>query len=522
MDSNKSLGQGVLNALMFPFHLGTLAYNIVFTLLSALILSALFSLVVANVQFAIQNDAQLSQAVSELSQVDFNAEIDNDPNLTDEQKAQLKQLSGAMQKLGEGFNQSVNNDMPIPAPPANRLPLMILMAALGLLILTRNMDISAQIMVGDFDKPSFNPVKYVSPFIALKYIGAMILLMIGFFILSLIPIVGLLAIVAMFAFYFLFFAFIYTLIRSNSIMESINPSNWISNISSHLTWFNYCMLFLFLFFTAIFSTLISNAVMMGSSNVVLMLIVLAITQYFSLHLLTSSFYLLGYISQMNEAEGFEGYDSQVSNKSVKTKKSSSAEKNIALNEAKSVYQSGYIDDAIELIKRSLDNNLQTQPQHQFELKLFLAKLYQEKGNLTETNRIEDEIIDDALSNYPDRIPSIFERLSQRIKEQSLVISGDKYITLAEIAYQKSDIELIKILTKTFSTQHPNDPQLANLYFFVAKGVLEKENNAEQAYKIFFSLVKKYPNHPQILDFKSMLSLTKKRIIRERQQNAPSE
>lgn len=525
MESNKSLGQGISQALLFPFHLGTLVYNIAFLVLMLMLSAAISSSMTSNFQYLAQSseNKEFSQAMEKWGEMDFDKEIDNNPMLSEEQKEQFKKLVNAQKQLTEGLNEGfggANESAIAPSEFKNPLPLLLLGALLGLIILTRNMDIAAQTMIGDFGKPSLNPVRYVSPFIALKYVAAMILLMIGFFILALIPIINILALVAMLAFYFFYFAFVYTLIRSNSIMESINPKNWITNISNHLSWFNYCMLILFIFFTFLFSAYLGNVIMvMTLENIIVMLIALAVIQYFSFHILTSCFYLLGYISQMNDAEGFEGLGSEAI-KNIERVDIVSQQRNVALDEVKSVYQNGYIDDAIELAKRNLKN--QQNPTYQIELKQFLAKLYQEKGNTTAATEIEDEITDDILTKHPEKIVQIFPSLAKKIKAKELDVTSEFYPKLAEIAYHQSDIDLVKLLTKKFAAKHPNDKQLANLYFFIAKGTLEKENNAEQAYKILFSLVKKYPDHPQVLDFKSMLALTKKRVIRERQQQANPE
>ncbi len=219
-----SLVQGFINALLFPFKPGVLLYNVAGVIL---IIMALFGFIRLSIE--------MSQSMETVDTEAVFMTLPQEKQQTVEQAMQMLRQQGAGDKelaaMKEMLVLQASGQLPDGKALISTLPsplTMIFIALVMIVVMTRNLDITAQIADGDFTSPPLTPCNHVSPWIGLKLLAVYFVLgfvlgFVNFFIILVSQwlALGLYILLGLFV-----PAIMLTLIATNSMLETLNPKRW--------------------------------------------------------------------------------------------------------------------------------------------------------------------------------------------------------------------------------------------------------------------------------------------------------
>lgn len=519
--SEHSLSEGFINALLYPFKPGVLLYNVVALLFLGVVFNTMISWSTTIESRFADFNAQLEQQVDDdaVLTAEQNQEIEKMLALFREQGASEENLQLMRKQLEIPYKLSPNTDMPsiatdvpeIPSPPMWLL-LPILIASY--LITTKNFDVTAQIADGDFDAPTLKLCQYVSPFIAIK-------LFIGSFILSLL-LWGILFVLGLFLAFFpmvmfiviallglfclaIYPAIVLSLIRTNSLWGVLNPRLWKETIVDHVGAKNYLLLLVLMFVIFVLSNVMNMVftTIAGVDNSLLSLLMFVLLMYLALHLGSANHYLMGFMTQHETPDfakaDFSGYEK----KAVANKQQHSL-----LADAKQCIQKGYDDDAIsllEIVTQDVTNSDDVVSAYEL-----LLQIYDRQNNVGKHNETRQRLMHFVQTQAPQHASRVLPMRLALAKSGEMPPAADEVKTLAEFAYAQQDYTGVLKVVGMFAKQYPDHVDIAANYLLVGRA-LRANKQYKKAYQILGGLLNKYPNDPLALDIKSELALVKRQM-----------
>ncbi len=170
-NADQPLSSAFIQALRFPFTLGSLIYNLV----AALLLAALMSQVYVTFQTQLEQYQAQQKIVAETPLPDKQqAEIEQALKTFEQSGANAQEIEALSVLMTTAATMEAQPELtvPIDSPTAFSLPITLLMLVISFAVMSKNLDITAQIAEGDLSAPSLLPTSYVSPFIILKYLSS--------------------------------------------------------------------------------------------------------------------------------------------------------------------------------------------------------------------------------------------------------------------------------------------------------------------------------------------------------------